>query len=315
MKRKAIIFGIKGLSLSTRESILLKNEKPWGIILFSRNIKNLKQTQKLVGKIRKITNDEKYPILIDEEGGRVSRIKNIINHKFYTQDYFGKLYKKNKKTFRTEYTKYILEVCNILKKIGANINTAPVLDVRQKKGNQIIGDRSYSENPKEVSNIGNFLLTLYEKNKIGTVIKHIPGHGSATNDSHHKLSVIKESKVKLINKNFLPFKLCHSKFAMTAHLVYSAYDTLNNATQSKIIIKQVIRKHIGFKGILISDDISMKALKLGLVENAIMALNAGCNLILHCNGNIGEMKKLIKIIPTIDKFTQKKTSQFYKFLG
>ena len=121
MKRKAIIFGIKGLSLSTGESILLKNDKPWGIILFSRNIKNLKQTQKLVGKIRKITNDKKYPILIDEEGGRISRIKNIINHKFYTQDYFGKLYKKNKKTFRTEYTKYILEVCNILKKIGVNI--------------------------------------------------------------------------------------------------------------------------------------------------------------------------------------------------
>ena len=184
-----------------------------------------------------------------------------------------------------------------------------------KKANKIIGDRSYSTDPTKVTAIGKFLLKLYKKKKIGTVTKHIPGHGSSKKDTHHKISFINSSKAKLIRRDFKPFKLCQSHFAMTAHLIYRAYDSTSNATQSKIIIKEVIREHIGFKGILISDDISMKALKFGLIKNAIMALNAGCNLILHCNANISEMKKLVKIVPTIDKFTQKKTSQFYKFLG
>ena len=315
MKRKALIFGIRGLSLSKQESNLLKSNKPWGIILFSRNIKSLKQTQKLVKEIRRLVKDKKYPILIDQEGGRVSRIENIVNHKLYTSNYFGKLYSRNKSNFRKEYEKYISDVCDILKKIGVNINTVPVLDVREKNTSTIIGDRSYSKDPREVANIGKFLLKLYKRRKVGTVIKHIPGHGSSKQDTHHKTSFINSSKIKLIRKDFKPFRLCQSHFAMTAHLIYRAYDSLNNATQSKIIIQEVIRKHIGFKGILISDDISMKALKFGLIRNSIMALNAGCNLILHCNGNITEMKKLVKIVPTIDKFTQKKTSQFYKFLG
>tara|TARA_B100000579_G_C22840394_1_gene861118 strand:+ start:1600 stop:2547 length:948 start_codon:yes stop_codon:yes gene_type:complete len=315
MKRKALIFGIKGLSLSKEESKLLRKNKPWGIILFSRNIKNLKQTQKLVGQIRRIAKDKKYPILIDQEGGRVSRIGNIANHRLYTQNYFGKLYSKNKPKFKKQYENYISEVCKILKEIGVNINTVPVLDLIEKKANKIIGDRSYSKDPRVVSSIGKFLLKLYKKKKIGTVTKHIPGHGSAKHDTHHRISSIKRPKLKLVKRDFKPFRLCHSHFAMTAHLIYTAYDSLNNATQSKIIINEVIRKHIGFKGILISDDISMKALKFGLIKNAIMALNAGCNLVLHCNGNIKEMKILVRTLPTIDKFTQKKTSQFYKFLG
>ena len=122
-------------------------------------------------------------------------------------------------------------------------------------------------------------------------------------------------KTELIKKDFKPFRRCQSLFAMTAHVIYTIYDPVHTATHSKIVINDVIRKHIGFKGLLISDDISMKALKYGLKDNAIKALNAGCNLILHCNGNIKEISELIKIIPTIDKFTQKKTSHFYKFLG
>jgi len=315
MKRKALIIGIKGLTLSKEESKLLRKNKPWGVILFSRNIKNLNQTQKLVREIRRLIKDKKYPILIDQEGGRVSRIENLVNHRLYTQSYFGKLYKKNKLMFKKQYENYISEVCKVLKEIGVNINTVPVLDLTERKANKIIGDRSYSKNPQVVSDIGNFLIKLYKNRRIGTVIKHIPGHGSAKHDSHNRISYISSSKLKLIKRDFKPFRLCQSQFAMTAHLIYTAYDSLNNATHSKTIIDEVIREHIGFKGILISDDISMKALKFGLIENAIMALNAGCNLILHCNGNINETKRLIKMVPSIDKFTQKKTSQFYKFLG
>jgi beta-N-acetylhexosaminidase len=168
--------------------------------------------------------------------------------------------------------------------------------------------------PSIVSKMGNLCINLYSKNKIATVIKHIPGHGLSKCDSHHKLPVINTKKNELIKKDFIPFKNCKSLFAMTSHVIYSIYDPINTATHSRIVINEIIRKHIGFRGILISDDISMKALRYGLKDNATKALDAGCNLILHSNGNMQEMSKLTKIIPTIDKFTQKKTSHFYNFL-
>ena len=142
----------------------------------------------------------------------------------------------------------------------------------------------------------------------------MPGHGLSKYDSHFKTPVIKNNKKQLIKEDFVPFRKCKSIFGMTAHVIYNDYDSKYTATHSKKIIKEIIRKHIKFRGILISDDISMKALKFSLDKNIEKALNAGCNLILHCNGNINEMKEISKIIPKIDKFTQKKTSDFYKFL-
>ena len=315
MKRKAIIFGIKGNKLSKKEKFLLKTEKPWGIILFSRNIANLIQLKNLIKDIRKSIKDKNYPILIDVEGGRINRLKQIINLSLFSQNYFAELYKRDKKSFNKNYKKYIDKVSAILKAVGININTVPVLDVRRKTSHNIIGDRSFSGETKIVTKLGKLCIKLYNNNKIATVIKHIPGHGLATTDSHFSASIIKSRKSELIKKDFRTFKNCKSIFAMTAHIIYKTYDSTSSATHSKIIIKDVIRKHIGFKGILISDDISMKALNSGLEDNAVKALDAGCNLVLHCNGDIKEMRKLIKIIPTIDKFTQKKTSLFYKFLG
>ena len=199
--------------------------------------------------------------------------------------------------------------------MGININTVPVLDVLRRKTHKVIGNRSFSYNPESVSKIGNICIDLYTKNKIATVVKHIPGHGMSKCDSHYKTPIIKTNKKELIKKDFKPFRACKSLFAMTAHVIYSAYDMYNTATHSKIIINKVIRNHINFKGLLISDDISMKSLKYKVEENAIRALHAGCNLVLHCNGNMNEMIKLSKVIPKIDNFTQKKTSHFYKFLG
>ena len=314
MKRKAIIIGIRGLKLSPDEIYLLKKEKPWGVILFSRNIKNLLQLRKLIIDIKNCVKDKNYPILIDQEGGQVSRLNKIIDLSIFSQGFFGNFYKNDKKTFYNYYKIYIDTVSEIIKKVGININTVPVLDVRRKNSHNIIGNRSFSNDPSVVSKIGNLCINLYNKNKIATVIKHIPGHGLSKCDSHHKLPVINNKKNVLIKKDFKPFKNCDSHFAMTAHVIYSIYDPVNTATHSRIVINEVIRKHIGFRGILISDDISMKALRYGLKDNAIKALDAGCNLILHCNGNMQEMRKLAKIIPTIDKFTQKKTSHFYNFL-
>ena len=316
MMRKAIIFGIKGTILTVEEKYLLKTEKPWGIILFSRNIKNLFQLKFLIKDIRGSIKDKNYPILIDQEGGRVSRLNEIIDFSLFSQGYFGNLYKEDKESFYYYYKIYIEKVSSILKKVGININTVPVLDVLRKNSHNVIGNRSFSTNPKTVSKLGKICINFFKKNKIATVIKHIPGHGLSKYDSHYETPTINATRKKLVNKDFKPFKVCKSPFAMTSHVIYSKYDPNNVATHSKIVINEVIRNHIKFKGLLISDDISMRSLKkYSLEENAIRALQSGCNLVLHCNGNFKEMKKLAKVIPKIDKFTQKKTSHFYKFLG
>ena len=165
-----------------------------------------------------------------------------------------------------------------------------------------------------VSLLGKICIDFHSQNKIGTVIKHIPGHGLAKTDSHFHLPVVDVNKKDLLKKDFYPFKNSKSFFAMTAHILYKSYDSVYPATHSNIIINQVIRKKINFKGILISDDINMKSLSNKLDYNAIKSLKAGCNLVLHCNGNIDEMTKLLKIVPKIDNFTQKKTSDFYNFI-
>ncbi len=315
LNKKAIIFGIKGYKLTKKEKLFLKKSKPWGLILFSRNIKNIQQLKKLTYDIKRIFKDKKYPILIDEEGGNVSRLSKIIDFSNFSHEYFGKLFKSNKKNFLINYTIYVNSVCKILNDVGININTVPVLDIIRKKTHNILKTRCFSSNLKSISKIGNLCIKLYEKNKVATVIKHIPGHGLAEKDSHKSTPIVNVSKNILINNDFKVFKNCKSYFAMTAHVIYKKYDSYNTATHSKKIINKIIRNHIKFKGILISDDISMKSLTHKLEINALKALKSGCNLVLHCNGNLKEMNRLYKVIPKIDIYTKKKTSQFYKFLG
>jgi beta-N-acetylhexosaminidase len=314
MSRKAIIFGIKGYYLTKKEMLLFKKEKPWGIILFSRNIQSIDQLKKLVDSIKIINEDKNFPVLIDQEGGSVSRLNKIMDFSLFSQNYFTKLLYKDKKNFIKYYKIYIDSVSSILNYVGININTVPVLDIRRKNSHKIIGERSFSNNKSIVTMLGKTCINFYEKNKIATVMKHIPGHGLSKTDTHLKESIVRTSKNKLLKKDFYPFKKCKSKFAMTAHIIYSSIDPNNLATHSKILIKEIIRNHINFKGILISDDISMKALKTPLAKSATKALNSGCNIVLHCNGKIKEMEKLVKVIPKIDNFTKNKTSQFNRFL-
>ena len=306
MNRKAVIFGVKSLKLSSKEKTFFKEVQPWGVILFSRNIKSISQLKELTTSIKNIFKSEKYPILIDQEGGKVSRLNKIIDLSYFSQQHFGKLYKLNKKKFFIHYLIYINAVSNLLNEVGININTAPVLDVERINAHNIIGSRSFSRNVNEVIKIGKLCIKSFEKNKIATVIKHIPGHGLSKCDSHYDTPIIDCNKKELSKNDFKPFRFCKSYFAMTAHAIYPTYDPVYTATHSKIIINDIIRTRINFRGLLISDDISMKSLKFSLEQNAIKAFNAGCNLILHCNANIKEMYKLSKVVPKIDKFTQKK---------
>ena len=261
-----------------------------------------------------IFKDVNYPILIDQEGGRVNRLKNIISFDYLTSEFFGNKYTKNRRDFKFVYKLFIDKTSFFLKSIGVNINTSPVLDLRFKGSSKIIGNRSFSNDPKIVSKIGDCCIQHYHENGIGTVIKHIPGHGLAKVDSHNFTPVVSKRLSFLSKKDFVPFKNKKTFFAMTAHIIFSKIDKKNTVTHSKKIIT-LIRKDIGFKNILISEDLSMKSLKGTIKENTIKTFKAGCNLALHCNGNLKEMKIVAKNSPIINKFILKKTSQFYKILS
>ena len=313
-KRRAFIVGIKSLQLSKNEIDFLKKYKPWGVILFLRNIKSIKQAKSLTDNIRKIFKDKNYPILIDQEGGRVNRLSNIISFDNLTSEYFGKLYEKDKMKLNIIYKLFIDSTSHLLKLIGANINTLPVLDLRVKGASNIIGDRSFSKNVSTVSKMGDLCIELFKENSIGTVIKHIPGHGLAKVDSHNFTPIVNKSIKHLKKYDFSTFKKKNCFFAMTGHVIYKNLDQLNTATHSKKVIRY-IRNYIGFKNILISDDLSMKSLKSNMKNNTIKAFEAGCNLALHCNGKLNEMKIVAENSPLISNFISKKTSQFYKILS
>ena len=219
MKKKAIIISIKGKKLTIKESLLISKEKPWGLILFKRNIKSLNQIKLLIKNIKELSKDKNFPILIDEEGGTVSRLSNLMDNNF-SMNLFGKLYQMNKKICIQIYKNYINSLCKKLRDIGININTIPVLDVLRKNTSNVIGSRSFSNNKKIVKELGKITINQCNANKIISVIKHIPGHGCAKSDSHYKMPLVNSSLKELNNIDFFPFKSCQAKLAMTAHIQY-----------------------------------------------------------------------------------------------
>jgi len=314
INRRSFITGIKSTKLTLNEKKFLTKFKPWGVILFSRNLNNINQIKILTNDIKKIFKDKNYPILIDQEGGRINRLNKLISINKLTSEYFGKLFVKNKKLFNIIYKLFIDQTCHLLSQLGININTVPILDLRYKGSSNIIGDRSFSRDPTVVSNLGDICIKNYNKNSIGTVIKHIPGHGLSKVDSHLFTPTVNKSLNYLKRNDFKPFKSKNSLFAMTSHIIFSKIDPVNTVTHSKKMIK-IIRNEMRFKNLLISDDLSMKSLKYSLEKNTIKAFKAGCNLVLHCNGNLKEMNIVALNSPKIDSFIKKKTSEFYKVLS
>ena len=226
MKVKAIIVSIKGLKLSRKEKLLLAKEKPWGLILFQRNIKSEYQIKSLINNIKEITKNKKFPILIDEEGTKVSRLKNILQNDF-NANFFGKLYELDKKFAFNLYKNYLKSLCMSLRNIGININTIPVLDVLRKNTNQIIGKRSFSEKKNIVKKFGEITIKECHSQKIINVIKHIPGHGCSKVDSHLSMPKVNFKERNLNRIDFYPFKYSSAKLAMTAHILYSKIDAKN----------------------------------------------------------------------------------------
>lgn len=305
MKPLAFIIGLSSTKLTYEEIYFIKNNSIYGIILFKRNINNINQVFCLTNSINYFSKNKNILIIVDQEGGRVNRFSSIIDLHKYNAKYLGGFY--NDEFFEKKILYFLNINLNLLKNSGINTNTYPVIDLYNNPSNAIIGDRAFSSNPKIVKTISDFIIKFFKENGIVSVTKHIPGHGSTSVDSHFSLPIVHKTLKELLNSDFDPFKNLNSLMTMTAHILYSKIDNRNCATQSKIIIQDIIRKKLSFKGIIITDDISMKALSGSFKNKIYKSLDAGCNIILHCNGKINEAHELVKIIPEIDSFTQNVT--------
>lgn len=287
-----VIFGFKGLELSEEEISFFKESRPFGYILFKRNIDTPAQVKALNQQLRIIDDSYSPEILIDQEGGRVARLKPPHFQEFPSMEDLlknGGDLEKIRSNFK--------HLGKELYDLGFTIDCAPVADLRIEGADNIIGDRSFGDDPVFVAQCAKAVILGLNDSNIEGIIKHIPGHGRALVDSHLALPRVTESLATLESTDFLAFKQLAStaKYAMTAHIIYEALDPNHPATLSKIVV-DYIRNKIGFKGILMTDDLSMKALSGSMSELSMSALAAGCDLLLHCNGEMSEMLDIVKAV-------------------
>jgi beta-N-acetylhexosaminidase len=278
----ACVFGCAGPVLNADEAAFFRDVQPWGFILFGRNIETPEQVRVLVAALRATVDRADAPVLIDQEGGRVQRLGRPYWRRFPP----GRAY-ADEATARLGGRL----IAHDLFELGLNVDCAPVLDVPAPGAHDIIGDRAFAPDPNRVAVLGRAFAEGLIAGGVLPVIKHIPGHGRAGADSHLHLPVVGASLAQLEGLDFAPFKaLADLPMAMTAHVVYAAVDPDRPATTSAAVIGTVIRGLIGFDGLLISDDLSMKALSGDFTGRARDALAAGCDVVLHCNGGLDEMK-------------------------
>jgi len=290
----AAIFGCEGLTLSKRERDFFADVAPWGFILFKRNIDTPTQVKRLTDALRETVGRADAPILIDQEGGRVQRM-GPPHWPVYPP---GRAYSQVQRNWSGDADLARLGarlIAHDLAAVGINVDCVPVLDVPAADGHEIIGDRAYGADASTVSRFGRAAAEGLIAGGVLPVIKHIPGHGRAKADSHLALPVVETSYDELDAIDFAPFKaLSDMPLAMTAHVVFTAIDAKRPVTTSREAISKVIRREIGFDGLLMSDDLSMKALAGDFTERAEAALKAGCDVVLHCNGDMAEMTAVAK---------------------
>ena len=294
-----IIFSLARTTLSEAERQLFTRSQPAGFILFQRNCENPNQVKQLTDALRECINQKDIPILIDQEGGRVTRLQPP--HWWVAPSASSYLQETN--DLREAAYRAKIDAKNIaqdLRNIGINVNCSPVLDCPIPEADLVIGTRAYSNSPSEIITMAKAVIEGFQEEGVIPVIKHIPGHGRALVDSHEALPVVKTSLKELSERDFLPFKALAKSvtWAMSAHIIYTAIDPENCATISPVVIQEIIRKQIGFEGILVTDDLTMKALSGDLVSKVNRSLEAGCDLTLYCDGKLEDMEYLAdNIIP------------------
>jgi beta-N-acetylhexosaminidase len=291
---KAMILGSSGPQLTQDEILLYRDERPWGFILFARNCVEPAQISDLVAAMRDAVGRPDAPVLIDQEGGRVQRIRPPMIERYPSAAALGALYKQDREGgLRAAWLMSRLHAFDLMK-LGINVDCLPVLDVPVEGASNVIGDRAYGFDPKTVSEMGQAAADGLKAGGMLPVMKHIPGHGRGMADSHHELPVVSASRAELEAHDFLPFvALKNELMAMSAHIVFTAIDAQEPATISRKVIEEVIRGHIGFDGLLMSDDSSMNALKGTIGERAARIVGGGCDIVLHCNGLMDEMKAVV----------------------
>ncbi|NTE86226.1 beta-N-acetylhexosaminidase [Agrobacterium rubi] len=297
---KAMILGCSGLTLTDDEISLYKAERPWGFILFGRNIGDAAQITDLVASMRDAIGNPNTPVLIDQEGGRVQRIRPPILQSYPNAQALGEIYLRDQKQgLRAAWLMSRLHAFDLMK-LGINVDCLPVLDVPVEGASNVIGNRAYGFDPALVAAMGQAAADGLKAGGMLPVMKHIPGHGRGLVDSHHELPVVDVPLDELDGHDFVPFRALNKELmAMSAHLVFTAIDAERPATTSPIVIDEIIRGRIGFDGLLISDDSSMNALKGTLGERAANIVAGGCDIVLHCNGVMDEMLQVVKEVPVL----------------
>jgi beta-N-acetylhexosaminidase len=295
----AFITGVEGLTLSAAERGFLRAADPWGFILFRRNIDTPAQVRAVVAEMRAVVG-RNAPVLIDQEGGRVQRLGPPHWPKYPPGAYYGAIYDRDQAAGVRVAKLGARLIAHDLHELGIDVDCLPLADVPVSDADPVIGDRAYGLTPAKVATIGAAVAAGLLDGGVLPVLKHIPGHGRATADSHHKLPVVDTDRATLESSDFAAFRpLAKLPLGMTAHVVFSALDPLAPATTSVKMVHEVIREHIGFDGLLMSDDVSMNALSGTLAERTRASLRAGCDVVLHCNGKLDEMQAVASESPPL----------------
>ncbi|GAB1581954.1 beta-N-acetylhexosaminidase [Phyllobacterium phragmitis] len=313
---KALIAGVSGKALTAEEIALIRDTQPWGIILFARNIAEAAQVSDLTAHLRDLTGRPRTPVFIDQEGGRVQRLRPPLAPDYPPASALGALYAGDREAgLRAAWLMSRLHAFDLLK-LGINADCLPVLDVPVEGAHDVIGTRAYAKDPHIVAEMGRAAAEGLLSGGVLPVMKHIPGHGRAFADTHKELAKVDAPLCDLEDRDFLPFKaLSDLPAAMTAHVVFTAIDPARPATLSPTVVETIIRDFIGFDGLLMSDDISMKALSgdFGDLTDAIFA--AGCDVVLHCNGLMEELSKVAAHAPVLAGKAKKRAEIAEVFAG
>lgn len=302
-----MILGASGATLTADEISLYRDERPWGFILFARNCIELPQIADLVASMRDAVGRPDAPVLIDQEGGRVQRIRPPMIERYPSAAALGEIYRQDRqKGLHAAWLMSRLHAFDLIK-LGVTVDCLPVMDVPVEGASNVIGDRAYGFDPKAVADMGKAAAEGLKAGGMLPIMKHMPGHGRGMADSHHELPVVTASRAELEAHDFVPFVAMKDELmAMSAHIVFTAYDDRDPATISPVVIEEVIRGHIGFDGLLVSDDTSMNALKGTIGERAARIMGGGCDIVLHCNGLMDEMKAVVKeVVPLSGKALQR----------
>lgn len=300
MAPRAFITGIAGLSLSDDERGFLRESRPWGFILFKRNVDNPAQVKALADELRGTVGSPDAPVLIDQEGGRVQRLGPPHWPVYPPGAVFSTLYDIDPEAGLTAARLSARLIADDLAALGITVDCLPLADVPITGADAVIGDRAYGTSPDKVAAIARAVTDGLAQGGVLPVLKHIPGHGRATADSHHLLPTVETSREELDRTDFAAFRpLADLPMAMTAHVVFSALDAAQPATTSATIIDRVIRDSIGFQGLLMSDDVSMNALAGSIAERTRAIVAAGCDVVLHCNGKLDEMRQVVAETPEL----------------